>query len=297
VVDTDQTKNNIFLDTIYIDHMYIESSTIPEIPDTISPATITNLGTATGGSGQVILTWTAPGDDGTVGTCNEYDIRYVPALDGPITDLEWDSATQVSGEPTPSTAGTPETMTISGLVPDASYYFAIKAVDEASNWSGLSNSPLGQAGTESSTEQDHANQDIPVTGTVSGGYADTHTTNDIHESITEIRSPGRSNKSYLEHKWTVNVTGGTIVTFKVEAHHTLNPEGDDFAFAYSTDDSTYTTMITVTKTSDDDTYQTYALPSGLSGTVYIRVVDSDQTKNNITLDTIHIDHMFIESSP
>ena len=67
------------------------------------------------------------------------------------------------------------------------------------------------------------------------------------------------------------------------------------AFAYSEDDAAYTTMFTVTKTSDDGTYQSYALPSGLSGTVYIQVVDLDQTKNNIFPDTICINHMYIES--
>jgi len=66
-------------------------------------------------------------------------------------------------------------------------------------------------------------------------------------------------------------------------------------FAYSTDDITYTDMATVTKVADDGSYQTFDLPSDLSGTVYIRVKDTDQTAGNKALDTIYIDQMFIRS--
>jgi hypothetical protein len=68
-------------------------------------------------------------------------------------------------------------------------------------------------------------------------------------------------------------------------------------FAYSTDGTNFTPMVTVTKTDDDDTDQTFVLPSNLSGTVYIRVMDTDRTKglDPQPLDTIFLDHMFIRS--
>ena len=37
----------------------------------------------------------------------------------------------------------------------------------------------------------------------------------------------------------------------------------------------------------------YSLPSSLTGTVTIRVLDTDRTAGNRPLDTVHIDHMFI----
>lgn len=101
--------------------------------------------------------------------------------------------------------------------------------------------------------------------------------------------------SSLEHKWTINVTGGTTVMFYVEAYRTASPDGDDFVFAYSTDDVSYTDMLTVTKTSDDDTYQSYALPATTSGTVYIRVVDTDSTQGSQNMDTVYVDDMYIRS--
>ncbi len=147
--------------------------------------------------------------------------------------------------------------------------------------------------------EDVANAEETVKGTVTtGSYVDTHASDDVYEAITEIESKGNPAKrySYLEHKWTIDVTGGSEVTFYVEANHTVNTEGDDFEFEYSNSlDGTYTPMVTVTNTSDTDTYQTYELPKNTEGTVYIRVMDTDQTKGNRTLDTISIDQMFIRS--
>ena len=54
-------------------------------------------------------------------------------------------------------------------------------------------------------------------------------------------------------------------------------------------------MLTVTKTAYDGLYQSFALPSSLSGTIYIRVKDTDQTQGNRDLDTIHVDHLFVRS--
>ncbi|HEY5621455.1 MAG TPA: putative Ig domain-containing protein, partial [Pontiella sp.] len=86
------------------------------------------------------------------------------------------------------------------------------------------------------------------------------------------------------------------VIFYVEAYHTANSEGDDFVFAYSTDNVNFTDMVTVTKTADDDIAELYALPNTLSGTVYIRVTDTDSSQGNKGLDTVYVDAMYIRSS-
>jgi len=206
----------------------------------------------------------------------------------------WDFASQVTNEPEPSPGKTPESMTIGGLEPGASYYFAIKTADEVPNWADLSNSPLGTAGSAGKVK-DFANQDIPISGGVSGDYTYTHSSDDSYQSITEVKSRGKSKQSYLEHKWTIDVTGGDKVIFYVEAYHSPNMEGDDFIFAYSEDGSTYADMTLVSKTTDDNVCYTFELPSDLTGTVYIRVLDTDQTIGNRSLDTIYIDYMYIES--
>jgi len=117
------------------------------------------------------------------------------------------------------------------------------------------------------------NADIPVSGTVTGNYTHTHTSDNI-----DVGSAKKAN-----------------VTFYLEAYHTQNAENDDFVFAYSTNDTTYHDMLTVTNTSDDGNYQTFELPNTTSGTVYIWVQDTDRTPGNTIADIIYIDHMFIRS--
>ncbi|MCK4941449.1 fibronectin type III domain-containing protein [candidate division WOR-3 bacterium] len=142
------------------------------------------------------------------------------------------------------------------------------------------------------------NRDIAISGTQSGSYLDTWVSDNVYESIEERQSTGNPRKrySYLEHKWNIFVEAGNQVTFYVEAHHTDNLEGDDFIFAYSADDINYTDMLVVTKTTDDDECQVYAMPPSVSGNVYVRVQDTDQSKGNNVLDAIFIDYIFVESS-
>jgi len=95
-------------------------------------------GLAAGESGlnSVTLTWTAPGDDGNVGTAGSYDIRYATVA---VTEGNWATCVQVTGEPSPQPADSAESFTVANLNPSSTYYFAIKAADEVGNWSELSN--------------------------------------------------------------------------------------------------------------------------------------------------------------
>jgi formylglycine-generating enzyme required for sulfatase activity len=122
-------------------------STLPllgqEQADTDSPAAIADLFASTGTSpGTVGLSWVAPGDDATTGTASAYIVRYSTTT---ITESNWDMAGDVTGEPTPSLAGSVESMTVSGLMPGQTYHFAIKTQDEVPNTSSISNSPAAVA--------------------------------------------------------------------------------------------------------------------------------------------------------
>jgi hypothetical protein len=105
--------------------------------DTTVPTGVADLGaTPTENDGEILLSWTATGDDGSSGTASLYDIRYSLST---ITEANWGDASQVSGEPTPQSAGNAETFVVGGLTSGVTYYFAIRVADEASNWSQLSN--------------------------------------------------------------------------------------------------------------------------------------------------------------
>ena len=63
----------------------------------------------------------------------------------------------------------------------------------------------------------------------------------------------------------------------VEAWRTPSSDGDDFVFSYSQDGYNFTDMLTITKTDDTDTPQTFIFPDTLnSGELYIKVQDSNQ---------------------
>ncbi len=104
--------------------------------DSTAPAAVANLAVSAKTYNSATLGWTAPGDNGTSGTAASYDVRYAVTA---ITEANWASAAQATGEPAPAVAGTAQTMTISGLSAQTTYYFAVKATDESANVSGLSN--------------------------------------------------------------------------------------------------------------------------------------------------------------
>ena len=113
------------------------SLTTASLPlDLTVPSAITNLSASIPTSSSVDLSWTAPGDDGDMGTATSYDVRYSTSY---MTGDNWASATEVTGEPTPQAAGSSETFTLSGFSASTRYYFGIKASDEAPNLPGISN--------------------------------------------------------------------------------------------------------------------------------------------------------------
>jgi uncharacterized delta-60 repeat protein len=103
------------------------------------PATITDLAAINPTTGSVTLTWTAPGDNGTIGTAAGYIVKYFTS--GPITGTNWGSAATYLQSWMPLPAGSSEGHTILGLRNATRYWFAIKGYDEASNYGGVSNSP------------------------------------------------------------------------------------------------------------------------------------------------------------
>ncbi len=244
------------------------------------PAAPSDLVATAVSSSQIDLTWTDNSD-------NESGFKIEQSDDG------GNSFTEIAVVPENDTD-----FSDTGLSPSTQYCYRIRAYNAGGN-SDYSNIDCATTQEPEPPVDDYANSDIAVSGIVNGSYTDTQVSDDTYESIEEILTGGPLPKhmySALEHKWTVNVTGGNTVTFYVEAYHTANSEGDDFVFSYSTDDVNYIDMVTITKTSDDDSYQTYDLPSSLSGTTYIRVVDTNHKKGKSNLDVIYIDHIFIRSS-
>jgi hypothetical protein len=104
--------------------------------DIDAPGTVSDLSASCVGPSFFIMSWTAPGDDGSSGTATAFDIRYSQSE---ITTANFASATQLSNPPTPLAGGAEQGKSVSGLTQCRNYYFALKTRDEACNWSAMSN--------------------------------------------------------------------------------------------------------------------------------------------------------------
>ncbi len=83
-----------------------------------------------------VLHWTAPGDDGMTGLATRYDVRRATQ---PITAANFALADTVGGAPPPAPAGTAQSCAVVVPGDGTRVWFAIRTVDEAGNWSALSN--------------------------------------------------------------------------------------------------------------------------------------------------------------
>jgi hypothetical protein len=143
---------------------------------------------------------------------------------------------------------------------------------------------------------DTANQEASFTyGSIdSGSYTDTRSDNSVYETLLE--GTCQANKYCLQAYWTFNVPAGSSHKVKLNGYKSSgsNPN-DDFKFQYATSTSgPWTDMFTVTNTSDTGYSYSYTLPSGTSGNVYIRVLDTVQS-NGETADRTYVDYMYIET--
>ena len=183
-----------------------------------------------------------------------------------------------------------------GLTPDTTYSYRVRASNEAGA-SGWSNSASATTPEPLPFVDDVAQQDMPVSGNVSNGFARTHGQDNSIQTIGEVESGGRKRNrtSLLDHRWSFNVTGGASVTFYANTYASNSSDGDSFVFAYSANGGGYTDMFTVTKTQDDDSYYAFVLPPSVSGPVTVKVYDTDRTAGNRSRDSVKVDHIYFRS--
>lgn len=103
--------------------------------DETSPAQIDDFNFTIADS-DIILNWTAVGDDGNEGTAAQYDLRYSTSE---ISESNFQDANQLTDVQTPAENGAQESYNFTVPQYDQTYYFAIKAIDEVGNYSDISN--------------------------------------------------------------------------------------------------------------------------------------------------------------
>ncbi|MCB2230315.1 leucine-rich repeat domain-containing protein [bacterium] len=104
--------------------------------DGTAPAVVQDLAVYAFTDSSVTLTWTASGDDSTIGTAARYELRMARST------IHWgsfDSAQLISGLADPKPAGQQERFEVTGLHEDSTYFFALRVFDEKDNYNGVSN--------------------------------------------------------------------------------------------------------------------------------------------------------------
>ncbi|MFH1061266.1 MAG: fibronectin type III domain-containing protein, partial [Candidatus Omnitrophota bacterium] len=219
--------------------------------DIVVPSAVSNLSVTGTTTSTASLTWTSPGDDAGVGTASSYDVRYSTAT---ITTSTWASATAVIGEPTPSVAGTLQTMTVSGLNASTTYYFAMKVSDEVPNVSALSNIASSTTTVALADTTAPVISSVASTNVTSTGSTITWTTNESATSQVEYGptvSYGTSTaidaSLVTSHSVAVSgLTSNTTYHFRVKSKDAANNEAisadSTFATAGYTDYSSSTVL-------------------------------------------------------
>ena len=108
------------------------------------PEAVTDLfASTTTVQGAIHLTWTAPQEDPYPNgpyPVTTYIVKWSTSNLNSDTTTWWDNANNVDNEPwPPKFPGNKEVMTISGLIPGATHYFAVRSRDEIPNISDMSN--------------------------------------------------------------------------------------------------------------------------------------------------------------
>ncbi|MFP3913961.1 MAG: Ig-like domain-containing protein, partial [Actinomycetota bacterium] len=284
VIDTDRTQGHGSTDSLSIDYMAIVTTNPqPPLPEVTVEATVASA-SEDGDQGEFTIFRDDTAGDLTV----QYEVSgsATPDLDyqelaGSVTLADGQASAVVAVLPIDDDLAEGSESVVLTLAAGSTYQVG------ASSFATVAITDNDLIGVD-----DYATDESTVHGNVvSGDLTSTHSDNDVYEVIREGSHAG-GQISRLEHRWRFSVTGGTSVTFFLQAYHTGT---EDFMFSYSTDGNNWTDMVQVTKTNDDGTHQEYELPAGVSGTVHVRVVDLDRSKGEPVLDSIFIDEMFFRS--
>ena len=239
-----------------------------------------------------LLSWTASGDDGSLGRASGYELRV---SEHPLSEQSFTEATSARWLPLPALPGTPETFLLSHLGPGQNTYVALRALDNVGNPSPLA--VLGPFRTSESSSQVTVLQDdvegvarftgaTPWTVSTEASYSAGHSYTD---------SPGvpygLSSNTALTQTAAVSLTG-FVPVLRFQARTDLEP-GFDFVYVEaSTDDGETWTGVDLAITGKQD-WNTYAVSLGRfygqSVRVRFRLVSDDViSAQGIWLDDIQI---------
>jgi len=189
--------------------------------------------------------------------------------------------------------------TATGLAESTSYTFQVKARDQAGNEtapSGSASASTDAAPPPAPYTNYSASSETIVAGTVSGIVSGTLNDGGSSQSITERESGGKpaNRHTHLEHRWNFNISAGATVTVYANMWSGGSTDGDSFDLEYSLNNGgNFSPLFNVSSTSSSN-IQFAAIPGNPSGSVVIRVVDTDRTSGHREKNTVYVDHLYIQ---
>jgi hypothetical protein len=236
----------------------------------------------------LVLSFTASGDDGNVGSASSYDFRYST---NPITSANFGSATRFLGNVPTASAGSNIRVGLNGLFPGNSYYVAVQAFDNVGNASGIVSS--GPFATGSSRWIDRV-EGLP-SFTASGPWAVT-TEDSVSPTHSWTDSPGGNYANNIDHALTQTGTFSITEqsTLKFMAKTALEAGYDFLRVDISTNNgSTWTQVLSVT---GNNSWRSYSIPLASYLGQSIKVRFRITTDGSVTSDGIHLDDFAIINS-
>jgi hypothetical protein len=240
-------------------------------PPPLPPAAPTGLTAIAAGTSQVNVAWAD-------NSGNEATFQVERSTDGS------------NFFPAGSVGANVTTFADTGRSPGTTYWYRVFA-NNAGGASGYSNVAFATTATVSVTDYLVTGQTANH-GVVTGGFALTQADDAQRQQIAEVTT---NNRNSLEHEWQIaNVPSTGTRTLYVQAYRTVSADNDTFPIQVRSGKS-WLTAVTVTQTLDDNVYQTFVLPAGVSGTVRVRIIDSDNRRNVAGNDSVFVDHLFVRA--
>ena len=143
-----------------------------------------------------------------------------------------------------------------------------------------------------------AETETTAAGSKAGALADTWSSNDQYEVLTEqdeTIGPPPKRCDYLDQRWHFELPGAGNWKLVVEGYRDdVGADGDDFRFFLSADNASFTPAGLVIDSAGDATYESTVFAAS-AGPFTVRVADSDCSRGHRNNASLSIDHLYMES--
>jgi len=240
---------------------------------------------ATGLSTTPVLSWTA--GSGAI----SYDVYFGPIGALPTTPVN-------VTEPSRRIKELPDNPYPEGLEYGKQYAWRVDVVYDTEH---ITQGSVWTFETKEQIAVRYAVGETTINGSVYGDIDGTERRDDVYEELTEtLNVPNKNGYGALEHIWQFNnIPAGTYLQFRIEAHRSAINLSDNFVMSYSINGSTFLPFaggLSITNTTDENGEKKRDLDSGIDGTIWVKVKNTDRVKRSQDCDTLYVDCMYFVSS-